>query len=67
MSKKEEYTPILPYDITYGENHRLYDNMKYSQDKDLCGGKDSICMSSGKVCKYYRTKQVEPYKLGNKN
>lgn len=63
--KKEEYIPILPYDITYGENYRVYDSVIYSQDKDLCGGEDSVRLQSGNVYKYYTTKLVEPFKLGD--
>ncbi len=65
--KKEGYTPIQPYDITLGENYRIYDKTTYTQDKDLCGGKDSIRLSSGNVCKYYNAKICDCYKLGDES
>ncbi|MDD5935668.1 MAG: hypothetical protein PUC65_08940 [Clostridiales bacterium] len=60
----EPYSPILPYDVTYGENFKIYDNTKYVQDKALCGGEDSIRMISGNVYKYYTVQLIEPCKIG---
>ncbi len=59
----DKTTPILPFDITYGENFTIYQHMKYKHDKDLIE-KVGICMESGNVYKYYSTKDIEPVKIG---
>lgn len=61
--KDKPYSPILPYDITYGENYHIYNEMKYQQDKSLCP-EDSIRMTSGNVYKYYAQTPSDAYKVG---
>lgn len=62
MSEKE-YTPILPYDITFGENFPLYLNTKYKRDITICG-EGTVRMESGNLYKYYRCESVKPVAVG---
>ena len=50
---KIKYAPILPYDITYGEHHSMYDNMTYHKDNNVCNS-SNIRMESGNVYKFFR-------------
>ena len=58
-----KYTPILPFDVTYGETLTMYDNMTYVRDVALC---DETCvkMESGNVLKFFRCAAQEPVKIG---
>ncbi len=60
---KSAYEPLLPYDITYGENHDLYDNMRYVCDPILCN-KEMVHIVSGNIIKYYECFPLEPLKIG---
>lgn len=60
---EKEYNPLLPYDITFGETLRLYDNMTYKRDMALCNA-DTVRIESGNVYKYYACLNKEPYKIG---
>lgn len=61
--EEKKYTPLSPFDITYGEEFKLYDNMTYVCDSDRCNA-GMIRMESGNVCKYYRVKDDKPVKIG---
>lgn len=64
MSTNSDKTfPILPFDITYGEQFTIYQQMKYKQDRDL-SEKVGICKESGNVYKYYNAKEIEPFIIG---
>ncbi|WP_041703726.1 hypothetical protein [Lachnoclostridium phytofermentans] len=62
-SKLTTYEPLLPYDITYGENRNLYDNMTYVCDPVLCN-KTMVQMVSGNIIKFYEYLPVQPLKIG---
>ena len=51
--ENKKYTPILPFDITFGENFITYDNQVYHQDLEYITP-DKVKMESGNVIKYYR-------------
>lgn len=64
MSTNNDKTlPILPFDITYGENFTIYKQMKYKQDRDL-SEKVGIRKESGNVYKYFNAKESEPIIIG---
>lgn len=62
-TKLTPYEPLLPYDITYGEAYRLYDNMAYACDPIFCN-KDAVHMVSGNIIKFYEYLPSEPLKIG---
>jgi hypothetical protein len=62
-TNSDKKIPILPFDVTFGENFTLYKEMKYIQDRDL-SEKVGIRKESGNVCKYYTTIEAEPIKIG---
>lgn len=62
-SEEKKYTPILPFDITQGERIRMYDNMPYVHDVDLCN-KDTVALESGNVLKFYRCAKQPPRYIG---
>lgn len=62
-TKIPPYEPLLPYDITYGENHPLYDNMTYVCDPIFCN-KEAVHMDSGNIIKFYECLPLEPKKIG---
>jgi hypothetical protein len=61
--KLTNYEPLLPYDITRGEDHYLYDNMTYVCDLVLCN-KDMVHMVSGNIIKFYDYLPATPLKIG---
>lgn len=65
-TNSDMYTPILPFDITFGESFAIYQQMTYKQDKDLCGI-ESIRIESGNVYKYYTLTETKPVKIGEVN
>lgn len=60
---KTKYTPILPFDVTYGEHLLMYDNMPYQKNVALCNDM-TIRMESGNVYKFFRCVEQEPYLVG---
>ncbi|HCL01103.1 MAG TPA: hypothetical protein DHW61_01555 [Lachnoclostridium phytofermentans] len=62
-TKLNTYEPLLPYDITYGEAHSLYDNMAYVCDPILCN-KSMVHMVSGNIIKFYEYLPSVPLKIG---
>ncbi len=62
-TKSSTYEPILPYDITYGEERQLYNNMAYACDPILCN-KETVHMVSGNIIKYYECLPSKPLKIG---
>lgn len=63
MNNNKNYAPILPFDITAGENFLIYDNVIYVQDKALCG-ENCIQRQSGNILKYYELKEVGSVNIG---
>lgn len=59
-----EYSPILPFDITLGESFLIYQHMTYYRDRDLCNS-IGICKISGNVYKYYTLTMTEPVMIGD--
>lgn len=60
---KKEYTPILPFDISYGYNLDVYDQMPYVCDNNLCNA-DTVRMESGNVYKFYRCNMKKSQPIG---
>ena len=58
MEEQKKYTPVLPYDATFGEYFSTYDTMPYRCDRDRCH--TNITMSTGNMVKYYEYRQEEP-------
>lgn len=56
--------PVLPFDITIGENFRVYDSFEYERDLALCDF-ESIRMYSGNVYKYYQQTDIAPRLIGD--
>lgn len=57
MADDKNYTPVLPYDSTFGEYFSTYDTLPYLCDRDLCH--PNIAKSTGNVVKYYEYKVDE--------
>ena len=57
MADDKTYTPVLPFDSTFGEYFSTYDTMPYHCDRDRCHSK--ITKNSGNVVKYYEYKVDE--------
>ena len=53
MSDTEEkkYTPILPYNASFGETFTTYDTMTYHCDRDACY--PNITKNTQNIVKYY--------------
>ena len=51
MADDKKYSPVLPYDATFGESFSSYDNMPYRCDRNLCH--PNITKSTGNIVKYY--------------
>ncbi len=51
MADEKAYTPLLPYDSTFGEYFTTYDTMPYLCDRDRCH--PNIKINSGNIVKYY--------------
>lgn len=64
MSEKT-YTPLLPYDESFGENFTIYYPVAYSHNINLIPP-EKIAMESGNVIKYYRCTNQEPILVGGK-
>lgn len=58
------FTPIQPFDSTYGESYQIYNNCHYVQDKTL-RGQDKIQLQSGNVYKYYHVQESAPKTIKN--
>lgn len=63
--KKDEkkYTPILPFDITTGEDHYMYDHPVYVRDITLFDNNERM-MNRGNVISIFNCKMVPPCKVG---
>ena len=57
------YSPILPFDVTQGENISMYLNTTYSRDIALCADFNKK-KESGNLYKYYRCDEIKPVKIG---
>lgn len=51
MADKKEYTPLLPFDSTFGEYFSTYDTMPYRCNRDMCH--PNITKNPGNIVKYY--------------
>lgn len=51
MADEKKYTPLLPFDSTFGEYFSTYDTMPYRCDRDLCH--PNITKSTGNIVKYF--------------
>ncbi len=60
---ERQYSPILPFDITQGENISMYLNTTYTRDITLCG-EGSVRKESENLYKYYRCEEIKPVKIG---
>ena len=56
------YHPILPFDITFGERHQIYETFAYVRDIVLCEYENK--QYKGNVIKYYLYSLNEPRKIG---
>ena len=56
MAEPKTYTPLLPFDSTFGEYFSTYDTMPYRCNRDVCH--QNIAKSTGNIVKYYE------YRLG---
>lgn len=61
MDEEKKYTPLLPYDGTYGTSFTTYDTMPYECNRDLCH--PNIVKSTGNIVKYYEYKLEEEKKV----
>ena len=52
MADDKKFSPVLPYDSTFGEYFSTYDTMPYHCDRDLCH--PNIKKDSGNVVKYFQ-------------
>ena len=50
-NEEKKYTPLLPFDGTYGQHFTTYENMAYECNRDLCH--PNIVKSTGNIVKYY--------------
>ena len=51
MADDKKFTPVLPYDSTFGEYFSTYDSMPYRCDRDRCH--PNIKKDSGNIVKYF--------------
>lgn len=58
--------PLRPYDESMNEHFSMYDHMIYRMDAEVCT-KESICLISGNIIKYYRYVAEIPYELDNQD
>lgn len=61
MADDKTYTPLLPFDSTFGEYFSTYDTMPYRCDRDRCHS--SISINSGNMVKYYEYRMDEPKEI----
>lgn len=50
--RNKNYTPLLPYDITFAENFKMYDSFCYTNNRDKTAPKLHL-KESGNIVKYY--------------
>lgn len=62
-TKKAKYTPILPFDITIGEDFEMYQNFTYRRDLSLFDN-DEQKMERGNVIHGYRCNFQEARPIG---
>lgn len=61
--KGKNYTPILPFDVTTGEDHSMYDNTVYHRDITLFDQNEKM-MNRGNTVSVLNYKMVAPRKIG---
>ena len=62
-SQTKTHSPVLPFDITYGENFSMYYRVPYYRDLDLMNTvKPQLTFES--FYKYYKCNIKEPIKIG---
>ncbi len=62
-AKGTTYTPVLPYDITVGEDHDMYQHFTYHRDISLFDN-DEKKMERGNVIHSYRCNFKDPLPIG---
>ncbi len=62
-SETRKFSPLLPYDVTFGETLNMYDQMTYVRNEDACNAA-TIAMETGNVCKFFRCKTATPVRIG---
>ena len=62
-TNEKHFSPIEPFDITFGVNASMYDNMPYIRDISLCG-EESVRIESGNIYKFYTYALKEPCIIG---
>lgn len=62
-NESRKFSPLLPYDVTFGETLDMYDKMTYVRNVDVCNT-GSVAMETGNVCKFFRCKSNSPIKIG---
>lgn len=62
----KDFAQIRPYDETLTENFSMYDHMPYELDETVCT-RESICLVSGNVIKYYSYNPSHPFELDNQD
>lgn len=64
MTEEKKYTPLLPFDSSFGEYFSTYDTVPYSCDRDYCYS--MITKESGNIIKYYACHDKEPVEITTK-
>ncbi len=60
---KLSFTPILPFDVTYGEQFAMYDHQAYIKNNEMCN-QNTVKLESGNVTRFYRCSMQQPVKIG---
>ena len=61
--EKKDYTPILPFDVTVGEDYSMYDNTVYHRDITLFDQNERM-MNRGNTISVLNYKMGAPRKIG---
>lgn len=62
-TKEKKYTPILPFDITTGEDFYMYDHPVYKRDITMFDHNEQM-MNRGNVISILNYKMGEPRRIG---
>lgn len=63
QTSEKKYSPVQPYDVTFSEHFRIYDQAEYHRDLNICN-KDSIMSENSRFYKYYTLNEQNPVKVG---
>lgn len=61
MTEEKKYTPLLPFDSSFGLRFSAYDTVPYSCDRTRCYS--MITKESGNIVKYYACHDEEPVEI----